>query len=108
MSSLTWCLNCGLRPYFRHYFNLCIIETGMVEAIISKVIAWEKERGLEFLYDGVSILTNIYENFIKFYCDRPLLENYVQYCIAFGTKSISHGVRLISYNALIFVSWICV
>lgn len=27
---------------------------GMVEALASKTIAWEKERGVEFLYDGVS------------------------------------------------------
>jgi len=31
-----------------------VIETGLVEAIISKVKAWEKERGQDFLYDGVS------------------------------------------------------
>ena len=27
---------------------------GMVEALASKTMAWEKERGAEFLYDGVS------------------------------------------------------
>jgi len=33
---------------------LYVVETGLVEAIILKVKAWEKERGQEFLYDGVS------------------------------------------------------
>ncbi|KAK7256636.1 hypothetical protein RIF29_30090 [Crotalaria pallida] len=30
---------------------------GMVEALILKVTAWEKERGLEFLYDGSRLLS---------------------------------------------------
>ena len=29
---------------------------AMVEALTSKATAWEKERGIEFSYDGVSIL----------------------------------------------------
>lgn len=27
---------------------------GMVEALASKTIAWESERGVQFLFDGVS------------------------------------------------------
>ncbi|XP_027188693.1 65-kDa microtubule-associated protein 9-like [Cicer arietinum] len=30
---------------------------GMTEALISKVAAWEKERGFEFLYDGTRLLS---------------------------------------------------
>ncbi|CAN8254088.1 unnamed protein product [Cochlearia groenlandica] len=30
---------------------------GMVEALIAKVTAWEEERGHEFLYDGVRVLS---------------------------------------------------
>lgn len=30
-------------------------NTGMVDALASKTMAWEKERGIEFTYDGVSI-----------------------------------------------------
>lgn len=29
------------------------IHTGMVEALASKTIVWEQEKGIEFLYDGV-------------------------------------------------------
>ena len=29
------------------------IETGMVEALAQKTVAWENERGVEFTYDGV-------------------------------------------------------
>lgn len=28
----------------------------MVDALASKTVAWETERGVEFTYDGVSIL----------------------------------------------------
>jgi hypothetical protein len=31
----------------------------MIEALILKVAAWEKERECEFLYDGVSIFKRI-------------------------------------------------
>ncbi|KAK9181660.1 hypothetical protein WN944_024799 [Citrus x changshan-huyou] len=34
---------------------------GMVEALASKTIAWEKERGVEFLYDGVRLLSMLEE-----------------------------------------------
>jgi protein regulator of cytokinesis 1 len=31
----------------------------MVDVLTSKTIAWEKERGVEFTYDGVSFLFEI-------------------------------------------------
>ncbi|XP_065876155.1 65-kDa microtubule-associated protein 3 [Euphorbia lathyris] len=34
---------------------------GMVEALASKTIAWEKERGTEFLYDGIRLLSMLEE-----------------------------------------------
>ncbi|KAL5811005.1 hypothetical protein ACOSQ4_027573 [Xanthoceras sorbifolium] len=34
---------------------------GMVEALASKTIAWEKERGAEFLYDGIRLLSMLEE-----------------------------------------------
>ncbi|KAG8640722.1 65-kDa microtubule-associated protein 3 isoform X2 [Manihot esculenta] len=34
---------------------------GMVEALASKTIAWEKERGIEFLYDGIRLLSMLEE-----------------------------------------------
>ncbi|XWS61043.1 hypothetical protein CRYUN_Cryun07bG0091800 [Craigia yunnanensis] len=34
---------------------------GMVEALASKVMAWEKERGIEFLYDGIRLLSMLEE-----------------------------------------------
>ncbi|KAK4839986.1 hypothetical protein QYF36_026463 [Acer negundo] len=34
---------------------------GMVEALASKTIAWEQERGAEFLYDGVRLLSMLEE-----------------------------------------------
>ncbi|XVF50699.1 hypothetical protein PTKIN_Ptkin04bG0123300 [Pterospermum kingtungense] len=34
---------------------------GMVEALASKTIAWEKERGREFLYDGIRLLSMLEE-----------------------------------------------
>lgn len=42
-------------------FSVVLVGIGaaMVEALACKVIAWEKERGTEFLYDGVSTLFNI-------------------------------------------------
>lgn len=47
--------------YFRsgsHLIVSCFVHVGpgMVEALASKTIAWEKERGIEFLYDGVSLV----------------------------------------------------
>ena len=34
---------------------ICLgLRTAMVEALASKTMAWEKERGVEFTYDGVS------------------------------------------------------
>lgn len=32
---------------------------GMVEALVSKTMAWEKERGTELLYDGVSYFAQV-------------------------------------------------
>lgn len=29
----------------------------MVDALTSKTVAWEKDKGIEFTYDGVSTLT---------------------------------------------------
>ncbi|KAG4182447.1 hypothetical protein ERO13_A09G044000v2 [Gossypium hirsutum] len=34
---------------------------GMVEALASKTVAWEKERGVEFLYDGIRLLSMLEE-----------------------------------------------
>ncbi|CAN1827538.1 65-kDa microtubule-associated protein 3 [Linum perenne] len=34
---------------------------GMVETLGSKTIAWEKERGIEFLYDGIRLLSMLEE-----------------------------------------------
>ncbi|KAA0055122.1 hypothetical protein IC582_022085 [Cucumis melo] len=34
---------------------------GMVDALTSKTMAWEKERGIEFTYDGVSLLSMLEE-----------------------------------------------
>ncbi|XP_021683598.1 65-kDa microtubule-associated protein 3 isoform X2 [Hevea brasiliensis] len=34
---------------------------GMVEALASKTMAWEKERGIEFLYDGIRLLSMLEE-----------------------------------------------
>ncbi|XP_038685225.1 65-kDa microtubule-associated protein 3-like isoform X1 [Tripterygium wilfordii] len=34
---------------------------GMVEALASKTIAWEKERGVDFLYDGIPLLSMLEE-----------------------------------------------
>ncbi|KAM7274086.1 hypothetical protein ACFE04_028750 [Oxalis oulophora] len=34
---------------------------GMVEALASKTLAWEKERGIEFLYDGIRLLSMLEE-----------------------------------------------
>uniref|UniRef100_A0A6M2F212 65-kDa microtubule-associated protein 3-like n=1 Tax=Populus davidiana TaxID=266767 RepID=A0A6M2F212_9ROSI len=34
---------------------------GMVEALASKTMAWEKERGAEFLYDGIRLLSMLEE-----------------------------------------------
>ncbi|KAJ9141601.1 hypothetical protein P3X46_032113 [Hevea brasiliensis] len=34
---------------------------GMVEALASKTMAWEKERGAEFLYDGIRLLAMLEE-----------------------------------------------
>ncbi|KAJ8771508.1 hypothetical protein K2173_026685 [Erythroxylum novogranatense] len=34
---------------------------GMVEALTSKTIAWEYERGIEFLYDGIRLLSMLEE-----------------------------------------------
>ncbi|KAL0921045.1 hypothetical protein M5K25_008075 [Dendrobium thyrsiflorum] len=34
---------------------------GIVEALCNKVIAWEEERGIEFTYDGVSLLSMLEE-----------------------------------------------
>lgn len=31
-------------------------HSGMVEALASKTIVWEQEKGIEFLYDGVCLL----------------------------------------------------
>lgn len=36
---------------FNKYPGFC---TAMVDALASKTIAWERERGIEFTYDGVS------------------------------------------------------
>lgn len=42
-----------------------LLLTGMVEALAAKTVNWENERGVEFMYDGVStywrinILNNI-------------------------------------------------
>lgn len=36
---------------FNKYPGFC---TAMVDALASKTISWEKERGIEFTYDGVS------------------------------------------------------
>lgn len=34
---------------------ICLgLRTAMVEALASKTMSWEKERGVEFTYDGVS------------------------------------------------------
>ncbi|KAK2994287.1 hypothetical protein RJ640_024010 [Escallonia rubra] len=35
------------------------LPAAMVEALISKARAWEKERGFEFLYDGASLLSMV-------------------------------------------------
>ncbi|CAN0877897.1 65-kDa microtubule-associated protein 3 [Linum grandiflorum] len=37
---------------------------GMVEALASKTMAWEKERGIQFLYDGIRLLSMLEENTI--------------------------------------------
>ncbi|KAJ0100034.1 hypothetical protein Patl1_19959 [Pistacia atlantica] len=34
---------------------------GMVEALASKTLAWEKDRGVQFLYDGVRLLSMLEE-----------------------------------------------
>ncbi|XP_044467547.1 65-kDa microtubule-associated protein 3-like [Mangifera indica] len=34
---------------------------GMVEALTSKTLAWEKDRGVQFLYDGVHLLSMLEE-----------------------------------------------
>ncbi|XP_022735076.1 65-kDa microtubule-associated protein 3-like [Durio zibethinus] len=34
---------------------------GMMEALTSKTMAWEKERGIEFLYDGIRLLSMLEE-----------------------------------------------
>ncbi|XP_012072590.1 65-kDa microtubule-associated protein 3 isoform X2 [Jatropha curcas] len=34
---------------------------GMVEALASKTMAWEKERGIDFLYDGIRLLSMLEE-----------------------------------------------
>ncbi|XP_054788068.1 65-kDa microtubule-associated protein 3 isoform X2 [Prosopis cineraria] len=34
---------------------------GMVDALTSKTITWEKERGIEFAYDGISLLSMLEE-----------------------------------------------
>lgn len=39
--------------YFVNYFVLVAGGAAMVGALASKTIAWEKERGIQFLYDGV-------------------------------------------------------
>jgi hypothetical protein len=31
-------------------------ETGLVDVLTTKIVAWEAERGKEFTYDGVSFL----------------------------------------------------
>jgi hypothetical protein len=31
-------------------------ETGLVDVLTTKIVAWEAERGNEFTYDGVSFL----------------------------------------------------
>ena len=44
--------------------------TGIVETLTSKATAWEKERGLEFSYDGVSNIN--LDNFGKSYSNCGL------------------------------------
>lgn len=39
-----------LISFFYHYFA----TTAMVDALASKILAWENERGIDFMYDGVS------------------------------------------------------
>lgn len=57
----------------------------MVEALISKTMAWEKERGTPFFYDGVSA-----SDPIKDCCKRSVAMfpyrtwSFIQYCIGFG------------------------
>lgn len=37
-----------------YYFNL--IAIAMVETLALETVSWEKERGIEFTFDGVSTL----------------------------------------------------
>lgn len=39
------------------HLNVFCFTTAMMDALTSKTVAWEKERGIEFTYDGVSIFT---------------------------------------------------
>lgn len=34
--------------------SILVLDTAMVDALASKTLAWEKEKGTEFTYDGVS------------------------------------------------------
>lgn len=36
------------------FFYHCPAATAMVDALASKILAWENERGIDFMYDGVS------------------------------------------------------
>jgi hypothetical protein len=37
--------------------TIAMSGAGMVDVLTTKIVAWEKERGKEFTYDGVSFLT---------------------------------------------------
>lgn len=41
----------------------------MVDALTSKTIAWEKEKGIKFTFDGVSTLSNIPASLIMIFLD---------------------------------------
>ena len=57
------------------------INPGMVEALASKTMAWEKERAIEFLYDGVSTLITFTLNLYVPYLLTLLVSNWHFYTI---------------------------
>lgn len=50
------CLAIPCSAYTLLFISSLEFFSGMVEALAAKTLAWEKDRGVQFLYDGVSIL----------------------------------------------------
>ena len=43
------------------------LRIAMVDALTSKTVAWEKEKGTQFTYDGVSSVSTEFLDYISFF-----------------------------------------